>query len=94
MVRLPTSRNHEPNDSKAFVRASDQVADQRMHSAAIKAIESSQRLRRKADQLLEELEDVTPALGLKTSGFEEEDSVVTSVASVIESHQPSTSRKG
>jgi hypothetical protein len=85
MRRVPTATKHCSDERKTFVRPSDQVADQRMHAAAMRAIESSQRLRNKAEALAEELEDVTPAHGIITTCLSEEDSMVTSVAALLES---------
>jgi hypothetical protein len=58
-----------------------------MRSAGVRAIEAHQMVRRKAERLLEEMDEVTPVHGVSITGLSEEDSVVTSVAAVIASHR-------
>lgn len=70
----------------SFISGEDQVADQRMHGAAVRAISSYQSVRAKAERLCEEMDDLTPVNGVPTSNLSDEDSVVTSIASVIASH--------
>jgi hypothetical protein len=50
-------------------------------------MEAHQTVKRKAERLLEEMDEATPAHGIPTTNLSEEDSVVTSVAAVIASHR-------
>ena len=73
--------------SKAHLIVVDHVSDQRMKSAGVRAIEAHRMVREKTERLLEELDAATPSHGVPTTGLSPEDSVVTSVAAVIESHR-------
>lgn len=57
-----------------------------MKQAAARAIESHAAVRRKAERLCEELDDLTGPTGVPRVTLSEEDSVVTSVAAVIATH--------
>lgn len=56
---------------------------QRMRSAAVRATSSSMELKRSAERLSEELDDVTPVHGVPVTGFGEEDSMVTALNDAI-----------
>jgi hypothetical protein len=53
-----------------------------MRSAAVRAQGGLIELQRSADRLAEELDDVTPVHGVPVNGFDEEDSLITSIDAV------------
>lgn len=57
----------------------------RMQSAGLNATASLQRLRRKAEALSEEMEELTSPHGLRVVGLDNDDSMVVAVADVLES---------
>lgn len=79
MPRANTARPLTQNDPSASQGKGDRVQVDRMHAAATRCIESSQRLRRKAEALMEEMDDVTPAHGIVTTNLSDEDSMVIAV---------------
>lgn len=56
---------------------------QRMRSAAVRAQSGLIELQRCADRLSEELDDVTPVHGIPVTGYDEEDSLITTVDAMI-----------
>ena len=59
------------------------VVTQRLQAAGTRAIESQARLRRVAESLGEELEEVTSPHGIPTTDLGEEDSMVVAIDRVI-----------
>ena len=90
MSRASTARGLTVVETVTQREASQKVPDpvglERMQQAGVRAIESAQRLRRKAETLMEEIDEVTPAFGIVTAELSDEDSLVTSVANVIATH--------
>lgn len=74
---MPNSRRRAQDDS---------LSGQRLQSACIRACDSRASVKRAADRLNEELDQVTAPGGVQVGGLSEEDSMVTTVAAVIEKH--------
>lgn len=87
MTKHSTQDGQLQRDRKPSLPVVDHVSDRRMRSAGVRAVEAYQNLRKKTERLLEEMDEVTPAHGVPTTGLSAEDSVVTSVAAVIASHR-------
>ena len=62
----------------------------RLQAAGLSARAAHQRLRRKAEALVEEMEEVTSPHGIVVADLDDEDSMVIAVASVIESGRAKT----
>lgn len=62
------------------------LAGERMRSAGIRAADAFRSVRRIADRLNEELDDVTANGGVQVGGLSEEDSMVTSIDAVLAAH--------
>lgn len=73
---------NERDGNKNSAPVSDQVADQRMKGAGLRAIECHQRVASKAARLIEEMEDLTPVHGVPIA-LSEDDSVVTAISNVL-----------
>lgn len=63
----------------------DDLSVQRMRSASVRAQGALSSCRHVAERLDEALDDVTAPHALQTAGFDEEDSVVTTVAEAMSS---------
>lgn len=62
----------------------------RVQSAGLNAIASLQRLRRKAESLSEEMEEVTSPIGIKVADLDDDDSMVIAVERVIDMRRAKT----
>lgn len=68
------------------------ILSERTQAAGTRAIESTKRLRRFAERLSEEMDEVTAPHGIQVTGFSEEDSLVTSIEAVMASAAASHKR--
>jgi hypothetical protein len=64
----------------------DAANNQRVQSAAMRAIESCNHADRVSTRMLEELEDATPVHGIPVTDLDEEDSAVIAVGEAITSN--------
>jgi len=64
--------------------------ESRVQAAGLSAQAAHQRLRRKAESLIEEMEEVTAPHGIPVAGLSADDSMVVAVSRVIETRRAKT----
>lgn len=73
--------------------AAARVVVERVRAAATRSIESSQRLIRLSEQMCEEIDEVTPPIGVPIQDLSDEDSAVISMAEAITANGATPKRR-
>lgn len=74
-------------ERKGLLPQRDCLSDQRMKSAAVRALDAHASVSRLAALVLEDLEEVTSPHGIVTTGMSEEDSAVIVIDKFVTAHQ-------